>query len=373
MKVMVLGAGGTGSAAARFLAREGHSVTVLEQFGIDHDRGSSYGGSRIIRRVYADRFYTGLMAQAYPLWDELEQEAKEPLFLRTGGLFFGTKGDREMSAVLDALDANGVSYDAMDPAETRRRFPMFRLRETETAVYQEEGGILRASACVRANLRIAASHKAAIWDHHPVKRLDLRPDSVSLILANGEALQADRLIIAAGPWMQSLLHPYVRLRLQVTRQTYCHFEPESHPDAFEIGTFPIWLDFGTNFYGFPHHDDAPGVKVAWHHPGQPVNPNEVDRQVRESDREPLVDYCHYRLPNLSSDVVFEKVCLYTNTPNEDFILDRLPQDPRVVIVSGCSGHGFKFTVLLGRIAAWMATEHPVPWNLNRFRLSRFVS
>ena len=370
-RIVILGAGGVGSAATRFLASEGHRPLVLEQFAPDHDRGSSFGASRIIRRVYPDRFYTGLMDAAYPLWEELERDAGEALLLRTGGLFFGPDAHPEMAAVRDALDAHNVPYKSMDAAETRRRFPAFRLRPEETGIFQSDGGILRASACVRANLRLAAEAGADIHAQAPVERIEPGPESVRLHQMNGETLHADRLIVAAGAWMKPLLAPYVPLPLRVTRQVYCHFEIESRPEAFDMGRFPIWIDFGRNFYGFPRQSDAPGVKVALHEPGQPTDPDATDRDVHDSDREPLRRYCAERLPDLSPQVVLEKVCLYTNTPDEDFIVDRLPLDPRVILVSGCSGHGFKFTVLLGRIAAWMATDATLPFDLSRFRLSRF--
>jgi sarcosine oxidase len=371
VRIVIIGAGGVGSAAARFLAKDDHEVTVLEQFRIDHDRGSSFGTSRIIRRVYPDALYTGLMNDAYPLWEALERDAGEQLLIRTGGLFFGPTGEAEMRKVRDALRAHEVDYEAMDAEETARRFPAFRLRPNETAIWQEDGGILRASACVRANLRLAASYGATITENLPVKSVDLHGKSPAVRLADGRLLTADRILVMAGPWMQALLHPFIRLPLHVTRQTYCHFAPKDDGAAFEIGAFPIWIDFGTNFYGFPRQDDAPGIKVAWHAQGRRVNPNEVDRGVRAGDREPLINYCAERLPGLSKRSVLEKVCLYTNTPDEDFIVDRLPDDPRVIYISGCSGHGFKFTVLLGRIGAWMATDHRIPYDLSRFHADRF--
>jgi monomeric sarcosine oxidase len=370
-RIVVIGAGGVGSAAARFLAGEGHRVTVLERFGVDHDRGSSYGSSRIIRRVYPDRLYTRLMGEAYPLWEALERDAGTELLTRTGGFFFGREGDPNLAQIRDALTANSVPFDLMGPADAADRFPAFRLGPDEIGIHQEDGGILNASACVRANLRLAERHGAEIRPHTGVRRFDLSPECVTLKLSDGSELQADRLVLAAGPWMNDLLEPYLQLPLTVTRQVYCNFEPHPPSDTFEIGRFPVWIDFGTNFYGFPHEPNAPGVKVACHDPGRPADPGEVDREVHGEDRELLRRYISHRLPGLSPRSVLEKVCLYTNTPDEDFIIDRLPQDPRVVIMSPCSGHGFKFIVLMGRIAADMATGKILPWDLQRFRLDRF--
>jgi sarcosine oxidase len=369
-RIAVLGAGGVGSAAARFLAREGHEVTVLEQFEPDHDRGSSYGTSRIIRKTYTDGFYTGLMGQAYPLWDELEREAGEPLFERTGGLFFGPGDHPELAAIRRALKEQGVPFEELEPATCARRFPRLRLLPGESGVFEREAGFLRASACVRANLRLAVERGARVRARTAVEELEPRPSGVRLALAGGEALELDRVIVAAGPWTARLLKRFVALPFTVTRQTYCHFEPEVPAAEFGAERFPVWIDFATNFYGFPHDGRTPGVKVAWHEKGAPTDPDRVDRELHEADREPLRRYSAQHLPGLSSRVAFEKVCLYTMTPDHDFVVDHLPGEPRVTLVGGLSGHGFKFTVLLGRIAAWMATGQPVPWELSRFSLAR---
>ncbi|KFE64836.1 N-methyl-L-tryptophan oxidase [Hyalangium minutum] len=370
-RIAVLGAGGVGSAAARFLAREGHDVTVVEQFEPDHDRGSSYGTSRIIRKTYTDGFYTALMGQAYPLWDELEREAGESLFTRCGGLFFGPTAHPELAAIRRALKENGVPFEDLDPAACARRFPRLRLLEGESGVFEREAGFLRASACVRANLRLAAERGARLLVKTTVEGLEPRPSGVRLALAGGEPLEVDRVIVAAGPWTARLLEQFVPLPFTVTRQTYCHFEPEVPGAEFGVERFPVWIDFATDFYGFPHDGQAAGVKVAWHQTGTPTDPDRVDRELHEADREPLRRYRAQHLPGLSPHVAFEKVCLYTMTPDKDFVVDHLPGEPRVTLVGGLSGHGFKFTVLLGRIAAWMAAERPVPWDLSRFSLARF--
>lgn len=371
-RIAVLGAGGVGSAAARFLAGEGHAVTVLEQFAPDHDRGSSYGTSRIIRKTYTDGLYTALMGEAYPLWDALEREAGEPLFRRTGGLFFGPTEHPELAAIRRALGENHVGYEELDPAACARRFPAFRLLPGESAVFEPEAGFLRASACVRANLRLATAHGAQVRAGTRVVALEPRADRVDLVLEGGEVLGFDRVVVSAGPWTARLLSPFVPLPFTVTRQVYCHFEPTAPLEDFGAGRLPVWIDFATNFYGFPQDGEAPGVKVAWHQPGTPTLPDAVDRDIRDADdREPLRQACAAHLPGLSPRVVLERVCLYTMTPDHDFVVDTLPGEPRVTVLGGLSGHGFKFTVLLGRIAAWKATDQPVPWDVSRWSLARF--
>lgn len=367
-RIAVLGAGGVGSAAARFLAREGHDVTVVEQFEPDHDRGSSYGASRIIRKTYPDPFYVALMQAAYPLWDELEREAGEPLFARTGGLFFGPA--EPVAALSRGLREYGVSIDELDPAQCARRFPGLRLLPGESGMFEREAGFLRASACVQANLRLAVAHGARMRTRAVVEALEPHPGGIRLALRGGESLEFDRVAIAAGPWTARLLANFVRLPFLVTRQTYCHFEPQGSLEEFGADRFPVWIDMATNFYGFPHDGRTPGVKVALHQLGSPTDPDQVDRELHESDREPLRRYLAGRLPGLSPRIAFEKVCLYTMSPDQDFVVDHLPGEPRITWVGGLSGHGFKFTVLLGRIAAWMTAGEDVPWDLSRFSLAR---
>jgi sarcosine oxidase len=371
-RIAVLGAGGVGSAAARFLAREGHAVTVVEQFSPDHDQGSSYGSSRIIRKTYPDGFYTSLMGEAYPLWDALEREAGERLFVRTGGLFFAPAEHPELAAIRRALGENHVPFEELDPTACARKFPGFRLRAGESGVFEPEAGFLRASACVRAQLRLASAHGARVHAGARVEAIEPRAGSIALALAGGEVLEFDRLVVSAGPWTARLLAGLVPLPFTVTRQVYCHFEPSESLAEFSAERFPVWIDFGTNFYGFPHDGHLPGVKVALHEPGLPTEPHRVDREIHDSDREPLRRACAEHLPGLSPRVALEKVCLYTMTPDHDFVVDRLPGEPRVTVIGGLSGHGFKFTVLLGRLAAWMATDQRVPWDLSRFALARFA-
>lgn len=371
-RIAVLGAGGVGSAAARFLAREGHAVTVVEQFAPDHDQGSSFGSSRIIRKTYPDGFYTSLMGEAYPLWAALEREAGETLFARTGGLFFAPVEHPDLAVIRRALADNQVPFEELDPAACARKFPGFRLREGEAGVFEPEAGFLRASACVRAQLRLASAHGAQVRSGARVQALEPRTGSVALVLTGGEVLEFDRVVVCAGPWTARLLAGVGPLPFTVTRQVYCHFEPTEPLARFSAERFPVWIDFGTNFYGFPLDEHLPGVKVALHEPGPPTEPHRVDREIHESDREPLRQACAAHLPGLSPRVAFEKVCLYTMTPDHDFVVDRLPGEPRVTVVGGLSGHGFKFTVLLGRIAACMATDQRVPWELSRFALARFA-
>ncbi len=351
--IAIVGAGGVGSAAARFLASAGHAVTVFERFALDHDKGSSWGGSRIIRRTYPDPFYTSLMAVAYELWAELERDANEELFVRCGGLTFGGVQNPEMARTENSLRANGVGYDALSPADVAERFPALALGDGQYAIYQRDGGLLKASACVRAQMRLAVSSGAVLRENTPVTLSDVA--------------DFDRVLVAAGAWTASLL-PELCLPLTVTRQYYAHLLPSRFPERFEVGALPVWIDADTLLYGFPHHGDLPGVKLAAHAGGEATDADAVRREADDADRNALRAYAARRLPDLSARVAFEKVCLYTNTPDENFLLGPVPNRKNVFFCSACSGHGFKFSVLMGRVLADLVTGRAPTSDVSRFFL-----
>lgn len=371
MRVAVLGLGGVGAAAARFLARDGHTVTGFEQFRLDHDRGSSYGGSRIIRRVYPDPLYAALMNSAYPLWEELERESGERLLCRCGGFFFGPEGHPEMTATEAALAEVGVPYRRWSAAAAMDHLSPFRLSEGEYGIFEPESGLLRASQCVLANARGAIAAGAQLRESARVDALEPHAEGVRLRV-DGEWQEFDRLVVTAGPWTASLLAPWVRLPLTVTRQQYAHLQVHGDPALFAPDCFPVWIDMAELFYGFPEHADHPGAKLALHVPGPALDPDSPDREPSEAENDVLRQYTVRRLPALGPELCYSKVCLYTMTPDHDFILDRLPGEPRVVFVGGLSGHGFKFTVLLGRIAACLAEDQDPGQPIERFSLTRFA-
>jgi sarcosine oxidase len=376
--------------AAWRLAAAGHEVTALEQFRIDHDRGSSYGDSRIVRRVYHAQLYTEMMAEAYRLWDELmARSGVRDLFVRSGGIYFGPADHADVVAAEAALRASGVPYERLDAAECARRFPAVRLDAAEVALFEPSMGYARASRAVRAAVKLARGGGATVREETPVAAIESAPAGVRVRLATGEILMADWLLISSGPWSESLLKTLgVALPLTVTRQPYIHLTPLHDEDSFLPGVFPVWIDAAANTYGFPRLGDVPGVKIGIHDfglasspdcsivsntPGvTPVKSPPIDRTVHETDREAVRAYARRRFPALGTVTAYEKVCLYTVTPDQHFIIDSVPGMPRITLISACSGHGFKFTPLLGQIAADLVSESGALRDLSTFRLSRFA-
>lgn len=370
MRVAVVGIGGAGSAALRFLAQAGHETVGFEQFTVGHDRGSSHGDSRIIRYTYPDPLYTRLMADAYPLWDALEREAGEELFVRCGGLFIGPPDHPDMAETARSLTENGLPYEMLSPDEVRERYPAFRLQPYERGLFQQNSGFLRAGRCVLANVRIARERGAILCENAPVREIRRQRDRVIVTTETGIKEAFDRVIVTAGAWIGDLFQP-LRLPLTVTRQQVVYLAVEEPTSVFEPTQFPVWVDVDTWWYGFPLEGRYPGVKLACHQLGEAVHPDRVHREADRSYAEEAARYAHTRFRGVTDRLLHSLICLYTNTPDEDFIVDRAPGMEGVWLVSGCSGHGFKFTVLLGKIAADLATREDCSYDLQRFSIARF--
>ena len=372
MKIAVIGLGAAGSAAMRFLAAMGQEVVGFEQFEIGHTRGSSHGESRIIRYTYPDPLYTQMMGEAYPLWQELQAEAGEELLVRTGGVFFGIADGPVLAAAQAALETHSVPYEGLTAGETRRRFPALRLADTETALFQPDMGYLRATACVQAAVRLARTHGATVQENAPVREVAQSETQVIVTTEAGEAHVFDRAIVTAGPWMRRFFAG-LSLPLQVTRQQVVYLKPQSGAERHFISAkLPVWIDADANVYGFPADGFIEGIKLASHDLGEETDPDGERHPSDLSYQEQMADYAEARFAGMSREVVHAETCLYTNTPNEDFLFDTVPGSPQIWLVSGCSGHGFKFTVLLGKLAAEAAVLGVTPGYLERFALKRFA-
>lgn len=374
MRVAIIGLGVAGSMAAWRLAKAGHEVVVFEQFSLDHDNGSSYGDSRIVRRVYPDAFYTALMAAAYPLWHELQAAfPNDEIFAPIGGLLFGQANHPDIQQAHRSLAGQGVDYQVLEAADCNRRYPAFRLMSGEIALFEPSMGFARASKAVRAAAILARGHGAVILENTAISAITPPASGgVKVRTEAGEQFEVDKLLICAGPWAGRLIQPLgLNLPLAVVRKTYIHLRPAQNSQAFEIGQFPAWADVSNWMYGFPRLGDVPGVKLAQHAGGDIVDLDSVDRRVRDADREPLQQFARERFPWLSDDILYEKVCLYTRTPDEDFIIDAVPGLKEAFVISACSGHGFKFGPLLGQICVDLVSGDSIPDDLARFGLGRF--
>ena len=367
---LVLGLGGFGSAAAYWLARRaGGEVLGLEQFELGHIRGESQDHSRIIRLSYHTPGYVELAKRAYEAWDEVERDAGERLVLRTGGLDLGPRESAiPLGNYTDSMDAAGVGYERLDAGEIMRRWPQWRLTDDIHGVFQAWGGIAMAARANAAHVRMAREHGATLRDRAPVERI--RPLGGEIeVVAGGTAYRCRRLVIAAGAWTNRALEPFgIRLPLRVTQEQVTYFAAP-RPDEFQPERFPVWIWMDDPcFYGFPAFGE-PGPKVGQDAGGQEVTADTRTFEVDEPARDRVIRFLERYLPRALGPVLYTRTCLYTLTPDRDFVVDTLPDHPAVSVAIG-GGHGFKFASLMGRMLAELAIDGATPCDIGPFRIDR---
>lgn len=356
--VAVIGLGAAGSAAAFHLARRGKRVIGLERFWPAHDRGSSHGRTRIIRQAYFEHEdYVPLLLRAYELWRELEAESGRELLLVTGGLMIGSPGSSVVSGALESARAHGLPHRVLDGGDLGREFPQLRVEPGEIALLEPEAGILFPEDCVRAHLDLAVRRGAELrfGVEAAFPRDPLAPgDGPVEIDAGGERIEAGRVVVTAGAWTMRLL-PSLDIPLSVERVFVLWLEPTSDAAAFAPGRFPIfiWKRPGEVFYGFPAVR-GDGVKVAFHHGGRTVDPDHVPREVTEDEVARMRRALARAIPALDGRLLGASTCIYTNTKDEHFAIGLLGGG-RVALASACSGHGFKFSSVVGEVLADLAT------------------
>jgi sarcosine oxidase len=373
---LIIGAGGMGSAAAYHLARDGRSVLLLEQFEIGHTRGSSHGESRIIRLSYDHPAYVRLAQAAYALWAELEQDANQTLVQLTGGLDLSAPYNPAFEACIASLSTLHIRRELLTADEIHRRFPVFRVADKTIGVYQADAGILPASQCVQAMIDRAIHYGAVVIERSPVRSIQIDDDGAE-VQTDQAIYRCRKLIICAGPWAAPLLAPLgVALPLAVTQEQYAFFAPQT-PEKFQPDRMPVFIQYGypagaqrVDYYGFPVFGHT-GVKIGEHHAGPIVTADTRTFEVDAERLQRLSDYARVTLPATRGEVLQAATCLYTNTPDQHFIIDRLPAHPHVVLAAGFSGHGFKFAILVGRILADLATRGDTRYPLDLFTIKRF--
>ena len=375
---IVVGGGVMGCATAYHLAKRGRRVLLLEQFAIGHDRGSSHGHSRIFRLVYDAPDYVRLAQAAFPLWRALERDSGTDLLLQTGGLDYALRGTPSFDSTRTTLAALGIEFEQLDRAAVVQRFPQFQMPDDIVAIYQRHSGILDANRCVATLAAEARRHGADLCENAPVRQLRAVGAGVE-VHTDTAGYAADRLVVTVGAWARPLLRQLgLDLPLTVTREQVAYFAPRSlndepgDPDQFAPSRFPIFIHHaveGPAAYGFPIFG-LPGVKVAFHQRGPVIEPENEQRTADSTVSAALHDYLSRWIPGAAGALLFNQTCRYTNTPDAHFIIDRHPEHPQIVIGSPCSGHGFKFGVLIGAILADLAERGATDYPIGMFGLGR---
>jgi sarcosine oxidase len=369
--VIVLGLGAMGSAALHQLAARGLRVLGLERFTIPHDRGSYHGRTRIIRMAYHEHpSYVVLLRRAYPLWRELEQESGERLLHVTGSLDAGAVGGSFVDGSLASCREHGLAHELLSATEIASRFPAFHLPDDFAGVLQPEGGYLLAERAVVAFVEGARRRGAEVRTETSVREWRVDGESIEVRTESGVD-RATALVIAAGAWAAKLV-PAIADLARPERQVVGWFRPR-RPELFEAERFPVFdiLFEEGNYYGLPA-SGQPGFKLGRHgHLHEAADPDQVDRAIHPRDEAVLRRALARYLPDGDGDAVALTTCLFTNSPDQHFIVDRIHDLPPVVIAAGFSGHGFKFAPVIGEILADLATTGSSRHPIDRFRLARF--
>ena len=366
MRVAVVGCGAMGAAASWRLSKRGAEVVAYDRFSPPHDRGSTHGDSRITRTAYLEgAFYVPLLQETFPLWRELEAQTGTELLTLRGLLTIGAAGSQPVEATLTAAREHGLDVKVLDAAEIRKRYPGHVLADGEIGVLDPQAGFLRPEKAVEAMTRGIDLRRDAV-----VTAIEPRAGGVE-VTVDGTAEAFDTAVISAGAWTNDLLPS---LPLTVERQVMVWLAVQAGDESFSPDRFPAWLREGTaegDIYGFPSLDGH-SIKLGRHHGGEAVTPETVRRSVTDADLDPLRLFVTRHLRGVTRHVVRSAVCLYTNTPDESFIVDMYPESARIVVLSACSGHGFKFAPVMGDIAADLLLEGGTRRDISRFAIARFA-
>ena len=368
---IVIGLGAMGAATCLALARRGVRVLGLERFELGHARGSSHGRSRIVRRAYfEDPRYVPLLGETYRLWSELEVESGERLLHRTGCLNLGAPDHPSLRGVRRSAEQHALPHELLGADEIRARWPALHPAPGDVGLYEADAGFVVPERCVELMLDRARRHGAELRESEPVLRWSPEAGGIGVVTRAG-LHRGRQLVLCAGAWTGPLLEGSgLALPLDVERQVQLWFRPE-RPQRFAAGQLPALIHFGSDraYYAVPAAADGL-VKVARHHGGEPTSPDAV-RRVSHADAADVRGFLRRHLPDIDRPPARSELCLYTNTPDGHFVIDRHPERGDVVVAAGFSGHGFKFAPLVGEIVADLLargrSEHPIElFGIRRF-------
>lgn len=369
--VIVIGLGGIGSAATYWSSKRGASVIGLEQFEFGHVRGESHDHGRIFRLSYHDPRYVRLAQAALRSWREVEAESGEELILTAGGLDFSPAGSViPLGPYRAALDECGVEHEDMDAAEAMRRWPQFRLDESVDVMFQPDAGVAAADRSNATHQRLAREHGATLIDRTGgVASIDDSGDEVVVVTANGETYRAGQIVISCGPWTNAVAGKLgADFNLTVTREQVLYFAPPNL-DAYQRDRLPVWIwDDEPCFYGLPVFGEA-AIKIAQDAGGYETTGDDRTFDLDPENRARVRGFTERALPGVVEHEVLFKTCLYTLTPDREFILDRLPGHERVLLFSG-GGHAYKFATELGRTLADLVLTGETTHDLSLFPADR---
>jgi sarcosine oxidase len=368
--VIVAGLGAMGSLALHHLAQRGHRVLGFDRFSPPHAMGSSHGDARIIREAYfEDPRYVPLVQRAYELWEALSAHGGVRLFRQTGGLMLGRPDSELVRGARLSADLHHLPHDVLDAREVARRFPAFRPDGDMIGVWEPRAGILAPELAIDTALHVAQRNGAAVHTGESLVRWEAIPGGVDVVTTQGR-YRAASLVIAVGAWTPDVCRE-LSLPLIVQRNVQMWFTP-TQPTLFAPDAFPVFISEyapGAAWYGFP--DTGLGLKVARHHHGAETHPDALTRTVSSEEVDGVRALLRQYLPHGDGVLRQTAACMYTNAPDDHFLIGPHPASPATIIACPCSGHGFKFASVIGEILADLSTGHTPRFDLTLFAPDRF--
>jgi sarcosine oxidase len=369
--VIVIGVGGMGSAAVYHLAKRGVNVLGLEQFDIPHSLGSSHGINRIIRLAYGEgSYYVPLLQRAYQLWREIELETEQRLLFITGSIDAGDLSSSFVSGSLASCKENSLQHELLSGDQLAKRFPGYRMPSSMVGVYQPEGGFVLSEQAIIAYVEMAQQLGSEVHGREKVLQWQVDTNEIC-VTTERDFYCADKLVVTAGPWATTLIKELAGLAVP-ERQVLIWTQP-LRPEYFRPAVFPVFnIDVPEGrFYGFPIYG-IPGFKIGkYHHRCEVVDdPDKTDRTLHSQDEEVLREGIQKYFPDADGPTLSLKTCLFTNSPDEHFIIDLHPDFSAVSLAAGFSGHGFKFCSVVGEILADLALDGQTRHDIHNFSLQR---
>ena len=376
--VIVIGVGSMGASACYYLSLQGHKVLGLEQFDISHDQGSHAGQSRIIRMAYAEHpDYVPLLQRAYSNWKDLEKVSKSKIFEKCGVAYFGRPDADFMMGVKKSSTLYNVPIAKSTPDKAKDLFPAFNVPNDFEVIFEPNAGFVTPERAILMYSQLAIENGAVIKTRSRVKQWKQEAGKIS-VQTDGSNFTCDKLIISAGAWASKVI-PNFKPQLKVTKQMLAWVSPKNW-DLFELGKFPCWIledpERGS-YYGFPivpasQFGGPLGLKLAHHFPGEVSDPDKVNRNITQGTEEDIRYFLNKYMPEANHTILSMKSCLYTNTVDENFIIDYVPGfEKQVTVACGFSGHGFKFASAIGEILADMAMKGKTDLPAGFLGLKRF--
>ncbi|XP_035691600.1 peroxisomal sarcosine oxidase-like [Branchiostoma floridae] len=371
---VVVGAGIEGSATAFQLAKNGCQTLLVEQFPLPHSRGSSHGASRIIRKAYVQQHYAQMMKEAYPIWEQVQQETGTQLYMKTGGLMVAPSSSQQLDQTERSLAGAGSEFEKLISDDLKLRFPNLSFPADYRAILDPEAGVLKADKALRCFQDLFVKYGGRIRDEEKVVRID--PGDVVTVHTSKSTYKTHRLLLLPGPWAGKLLAPLgLQPPLEPVRISVLYWR-EKQPDTYALKKgFPVFVDHTIpHKYGLPSLE-YPGIYKLCFHSGPVIDPDNRDGVAGSHGNQAIVrmmcDYVRKHFPGLESVPAIQESCMYTNTPDEDFILDRHPQYRNIIIGVGFSGHGFKLAPVVGKLLCELAMDKQPSYDMTPFSLSRF--